>query len=70
MLFSPLKIFLPLSMLGFLVSAIWAIHDLIISHLGYISKSSGFIFVASLLIFLVGLLADQIAAIRREIKDR
>ncbi|MEK7154341.1 MAG: glycosyltransferase family 2 protein [Patescibacteria group bacterium] len=68
MLFSPLKIFLPVSAVGFVISISWAIYDLINSHFQTISKSSGFLFVASLLVFLFGLLADQIAAIRREIK--
>ncbi len=68
MLFSPLKIFLPISVVGFVISISWAVHDLIVSHFQLISKSSGFLFVASLLVFLFGLLADQIAAIRREIR--
>ncbi len=68
MLFSPLKIFLPVSAVGFVISIGWAVYDLINSHFWAISKSSGFLFVASLLIFLFGLLADQVAAIRREIK--
>jgi glycosyltransferase involved in cell wall biosynthesis len=68
MLFSPLKIFLPVSAVGFVISISWAIHDLINSNFQMISKSSGFLFVSSLLVFLFGLLADQVAAIRREIK--
>jgi len=68
MLFSPLKIFLPISIMGFVISAIWIIYDLINNNFLFISKSSGFIFVASLLVFLFGLLADQVAAIRRELK--
>ena len=68
MLFSPLKIFLPVSIVGFVISIGWAIYDLINSNFQVISKSSGFLFVASLLVFLFGLLADQVAAIRRELK--
>jgi len=68
MLFSPLKIFLPVSVIGFALSISWGIHDLIVSNFTVISKSSGFLFISSLLIFLVGLLADQVAAIRREIR--
>lgn len=68
MLFSPLKIFLPLAAAGFVVSLTWMAHNLISSHFTLISKSSGFLFIASLLILLFGLLADQIAAIRREMK--
>lgn len=68
MLFSPLKIFVPLALLGFLISFVWMVYDLISYHFSLISKSSGFIFVAALLVLLFGLLADQVAAIRREIK--
>lgn len=68
MLFSPLKIFIPISIMGFVISISWMIYNLMISNLHTISKSGGFLFVASLLVFLFGLLADQIAAIRREIK--
>lgn len=67
MLFSPLKIFLPISVTGFVVSISWMIYDLINTHFRLISKTSGFLFVASLLVFLFGLLADQIAAVRREL---
>jgi len=70
MLFSPLKIFVPLSLAGFIISFMWMIHDLIIYNFTLISKSAGFIFVASLLVFLFGLLADQIAAVRREIRKK
>jgi len=68
MLFSPLKIFLPVSFVGFLLSFSWMVYDLLNSNFQLISKSSGFLFVASLLVLLFGLLADQVAAIRREIK--
>jgi hypothetical protein len=68
MLFSPLKIFLPVAIAGLVISVSLATHDLIVSKFQLISKSSGFLFVASLLVFLFGLLADQVAAIRREIK--
>jgi glycosyltransferase involved in cell wall biosynthesis len=68
MLFSPLKIFLPISFAGFLISAYIIITVLIATHFDTISKSGGFLFVSSLLIFLFGLLADQVAAIRRELK--
>ncbi len=68
MLFSPLKIFLPLAATGLAVSLAWMAYNLINSNFTMISKSSGFLFIASLLIFLFGLLADQIAAIRRELK--
>jgi len=67
MLFSPLKIFLPVAVIGFIVSLGWIGHDLIYTHFSSISKFSGFLFVSSLLVFLFGLLADQVAAIRRRL---
>ncbi len=68
MLFSPLKIFLPIATTGFIVSLGMVIYVLMETNFQMISKSGGFLFVASLLILLFGLLADQVAAIRREIK--
>jgi len=68
MLFSPLKIFLPIAFIGFVISVSIIINDLVVSHFTLISKSAGFLFTASLLVFLFGLLADQVAAIRREMK--
>lgn len=68
MLFSPLKIFLPISFAGFVVSGAMIFYYLITTDFETISKSGGYLFIAALLIFLFGLLADQIAAIRREIK--
>ncbi len=68
MLFSPLKIFIPISVAGLTISLVWMSYELINTNFEGISKSGGFLFIASLLIFLFGLLADQIAAIRRELK--
>ena len=68
MLFPPLKIFLPVAFISFTVSVLMIANDLILSNFTLISKSAGFLFITSLLIFLFGLLADQVAAIRRELK--
>lgn len=68
MLFSPLKIFMPIAMAGFIVSLAMMAYIMIQTHFDMISKSGGFLFVASLLIFLFGLLADQVAAIRRHLQ--
>jgi len=65
MLFSPLRIFLPGSMIIFLFAVAFAVYDL--TNLN-ISDTTILLFISSLLIFFFGLLADQIAAMRREIK--
>lgn len=68
MLFSPLKIFIPTAAACFTVSLMMIIYVIITTHFEMISRSGAFLFIASLLVFLFGLLADQVAAIRREIK--
>jgi glycosyltransferase involved in cell wall biosynthesis len=68
MLFSPLKIFLPIALAGFIISLSMIFYIMIKTSFETFSRSGGFVFVASLLVFLFGLLADQIAFIRREIK--
>jgi len=65
MLFSPLKIFLPASLVLFTLSLI----EMVISAISFnVSKSAVVLFLSTILIFFFGLLADQISAIRREIK--
>jgi len=64
MLFSPLRIFLPASIILFIIGLGFLTYDL---YLLNISESTIFILITSILIFFFGLMADQIAAIRREI---
>lgn len=68
MLFNPLKFFMPLSLLFFCIGII--IFLIQISYLNEIvvSKSVLFFSLSAIFLFSFGLLADQIAAIRREIK--
>lgn len=63
---SPLRIFLPVSMILFLGAAASGIYDIFFSH--NITDATILLFISSLLIFFFGLIADQIAAIRKEIK--
>lgn len=65
MIFSPLRIFLPLSGLLFLIGLLSLSYDLLQLN---ITDTTILFMLASLLIFLFGLLADQTASIRREIK--
>lgn len=65
LLFSPLRVFLPISLFLFVFSLGSLIQDLFRVN---ISDTTILLFFASLLLFFFGLLADQISAIRREIK--
>ncbi|MBL7148211.1 MAG: glycosyltransferase family 2 protein [Nanoarchaeota archaeon] len=65
-LFSPLRIFLPVSFLFFILSLITSIFQSISMKELNISDATILLFVFSLFLFFFGLLADQISAIRRE----
>lgn len=67
MTFSPLRIFLPASLILFLAGFSLLIYDL--AHVN-ITETTIFILITSLLIFFFGLLADQMAALRREINRK
>ena len=64
-LFSPLRIFLPLSTLLFLASIVSLVFDIMNNNIGDITI---LLFVSSLMIFFFGLVTDQVAALRRELK--
>lgn len=64
MLFSPLRIFLPVSFLLGILGLGFLIWDLTLQN---ISEGTIFILLSAMLIFFFGLIADQIAALRREI---
>jgi hypothetical protein len=66
MLFSPLRIFLPLSIIFFLVGTGLLIYNLVNLN---IQESTILFLLISVLMFSFGLLADQVAHIRREIKN-
>jgi glycosyltransferase involved in cell wall biosynthesis len=70
LLSSPLRVFLPITGTLILLGFISFIIDIIQSAktLLNISDSTILLFISSLLVFFFGLLADQIAAIRKEIK--
>ena len=67
MLFSPLRIFLPISALFFLLFIILFANDMFISKFNNISDSTVLLLITSILIFFFGLIADQMATIRREL---
>lgn len=64
-LFAPLRIFMPVVLVLFSLALASLIYDLIRLNIG---DSTVLLFVASIIIFLFALLADQVAAIRRELK--
>lgn len=57
-LYSPLKLFAPLSALFFLASTLWYVHTFI--SIGRFTNMSALLYTASLLIFLMGLVSEQI----------
>lgn len=65
MLFSPLRVFLPLSLLIAAMAFISFVNDLTILH---ITNTTVVLTISSILLFSFGLLADQLADIRRELK--
>ncbi len=68
MLFNPLKVFMPISFLFFCLGILIFFSQLI--YLGdlFVSKSVSLLILSSIFLFSFGLLADQIASIRRESK--
>lgn len=62
-LFSPMKIFLPLAMLSFLISAVWGT-PLLLAGRG-LSTGSLLGIVTGLIFFLLGLITEQLSQIRR-----
>jgi len=67
MITSPLRVFLPISTLLFLGALISLVFDFLSSPI-HITSATILFSLSSLLIFFFGLMADQLSAIRREIK--
>ncbi len=65
MLFSPLRVFMPAVLILWTLLALSLTYDIYNVH---ITNTTVALFTSSIIIFLFGLLADQISAIRREIK--
>ncbi|MFA4833287.1 MAG: glycosyltransferase family 2 protein [Patescibacteria group bacterium] len=63
-LFSPMRFFIPISMLFALATVVSVINDIMLSN---ISDTSILLFIATIFIFSFGVILDQIAAVRREI---
>jgi len=61
-IFSPLRIFLPVSALSFLIGAAYAVWTMITQR--HVTNSSVLLITLSVVIFLMGLISEQIAALR------
>ncbi len=68
MLFSPLRFFLPISLFLFVLAVAVVVYDLLFLFGDFHNTTIGLLTFSSLMIFFFGLLADQVAALRREIK--
>lgn len=66
-LFEPLKIFLPISSSIFAIGLVYSIHEFILVR--RLGATSLFLGITSMLFFFFGLIADQIATIRKELKQ-
>ncbi len=66
MLFDPLKVFVPVSLVLFVIALSYAIADMLIKQHLNIPTGAVILFVSSLIIFMFGILADQVSAMRRE----
>ena len=62
-LFSPMKIFLPLSLLSFFIAGIWELPLLVQGH--GVSTGALLGFITGVLLFMLGLIAEQLSLIRR-----
>lgn len=65
-LFNPMKIFLPVSILFFVAGFGWGLKFLL-NHMG-VSIGSSMLLIMSVMIFLLGLIAEQLSAIRKNRK--
>ncbi|MCX7047682.1 MAG: glycosyltransferase family 2 protein [Candidatus Sumerlaeota bacterium] len=68
MLFDPLKIFLPVSGMIFLFGIADLIFEILYIHKVHLSSLSVTSFLTSALVFMSGLIADQLAALRRQLR--
>jgi hypothetical protein len=63
-IFSPLRIFLPLSVAAFLLGAAYALWTIVTQS--HVTNSSVLLILMSIIIFLVGLVSEQISSLRFE----
>jgi heme O synthase-like polyprenyltransferase len=69
-LFDPLRVFLFVTAVLLGISVLSFGYDMYASHFRKVSITTEFFSIATLLVFLFGLLCDQVSALRREFHDR
>jgi len=62
-LYSPLKIFMPTSLIFFSLGFVWYVYSLLIAGTGF-PKMSLLLFMTSVIVFMQGLLSEQICQMR------
>jgi hypothetical protein len=65
-LFDPLKVFLPASVLLFVLGALYWVAAIVYRENIHIPSGAVILLISSVVVFMFGLLADQVSAIRRE----
>jgi hypothetical protein len=60
--FSPLRVFLPVAALSFLVGSAYAVWTIVTQH--HLTNSSVLLIMFAVIIFVVGLVSEQVAALR------
>ncbi|HQN99325.1 MAG TPA: hypothetical protein PKU86_07730, partial [Bacteroidales bacterium] len=63
MLFNPLKIFFPFSVITFIAGLAWGIHGYVV--FSRFPNTATILILSSMFLFLIGLLADQISVMNR-----
>lgn len=66
-LYSPLKIFLPISLLFFVLGLIWYIYTFTTTH--HFTVMSALLFITSVIVFLIGLVSEQITTLTYRHRD-
>jgi glycosyltransferase involved in cell wall biosynthesis len=66
-LYSPLKIFLPISVLFFVLGLVWYIYTFTTTH--HFTVMSALLFITSVIVFLIGLVSEQITTLTYRHRD-
>jgi glycosyltransferase involved in cell wall biosynthesis len=69
-LFEPLRVFLFVTSVLFGISFLSFVYDMITTNFQKVGNSTEFFSISTLLVFMFGLLCDQVSALRREFHDR
>ena len=67
-IFSPMRVFLPLSLASFAIGSVYAVWTIVTQS--HVTNSSVLLILLSVIIFLVGLVSEQISSLRFERRDQ